>query len=91
MISAICAWEIAIKHSLGRLEIDIDKIPDAIVASGFSMLPITIQHGLNVTTLPMHHNDPFDRLLVSQCMLESMQLITHDKKIQKYGDFVLLV
>jgi PIN domain nuclease of toxin-antitoxin system len=91
VVSAICGWEIAIKNSLGRIEIDIDKIQDAIVASGFSMLPISMQHGLKVASLPKHHNDPFDRLLVAQAMSESMQLVTHDKQIQRYGDFVIFV
>jgi len=91
IVSTICGWEIAIKHSLGRLEVDIDKIQDAIIESGFSMLAISMQHGLKVASLPKHHNDPFDRLLVAQCMLESMQLLTHDKEIKKYGDFVICV
>ncbi len=90
-VSAVCGWEIAIKHSIGRLDVDINKLQEVILKSGFSLLPITMQHGLKVASLPKHHTDPFDRLLIAQSILESMRLLTHDSEIQKYGDSVLFV
>jgi PIN domain nuclease of toxin-antitoxin system len=54
-------------------------------------LPVTIRHGEAVRNLPLHHRDPFDRLLVAQALVESLILVTSDKKLAQYGVPVLLV
>jgi PIN domain nuclease of toxin-antitoxin system len=57
----------------------------AIAASGFTELPITIEHALRTETLPAHHRDPFDRLLIAQAMLENCALVSRDANIQQYS------
>ena len=82
-VSAISIWEIEIKKSLGKLrapEIDV-KI---ITACQFKELPVHIKHILALKELPNHHNDPFDRLLICQSIVEKATLITGDKLIAKY-------
>lgn len=86
-LSAATAWEIAIKTARGRLELPED--PTRYVSSrmnlhGFQALPMQIYHAVQVYKLPMHHADPFDRLLVAQSQIESMPLISVDVDIRKY-------
>ncbi|MEP0807488.1 MAG: type II toxin-antitoxin system VapC family toxin [Chloroflexota bacterium] len=86
-LSAATAWEIAIKTARGRLELPED--PTRYVSSrmnlhGFQALPVQIYHAVQVYKLPMHHADPFDRLLVAQSQIESMPLISVDVDIRKY-------
>jgi len=82
-VSGISAGEIAIKQSLGRLE-----APDDFVArlteDGFSELPLTTAHGLALAELPLHHRDPFDRLLVAQARVEGLTLVTADRAMSAY-------
>jgi len=87
-ISAATLWEIAIKHSLGRGDMPIDarEALDYFLASGFSMLPISARHAVAVGSLPPHHHDPFDRILIAQAFTEPMVLITHDAKILQYSN-----
>jgi PIN domain nuclease of toxin-antitoxin system len=66
-VSAAVAWEIAIKKSLGKLSVP-DDLEEMMDANRFITLPITIPHALAVLTLPDHHRDPFDRMLVAQAM-----------------------
>jgi len=82
-VSAATAWEIAIKRALGRLEIP-DTVESGVVASGFEQLPITFGHAEAVGTLPLHHGDPFDRLLVAQAKAERLVLVTHDRRLAEY-------
>jgi PIN domain nuclease of toxin-antitoxin system len=86
-LSAATAWEIAIKTARGRLELPED--PTRYVSSrmnlhGFQALPVQIHHAVQVYKLPMHHADPFDRLLIAQSQIESMPLISVDAEIRKY-------
>ncbi len=86
-LSAATAWEIAIKAARGRLALPEDPtryISNRLSLHGFQALPIQIQHAAQVYKLPMHHADPFDRLLIAQSQLESMPLITVDANIRKY-------
>jgi PIN domain nuclease of toxin-antitoxin system len=86
-LSAATIWEIAIKAHKGRI-----TLPDALenmIAKAqsyyhFSILPIQVSHACQVISLPDHHNDPFDRLLIAQCQVESMSLLSADKIIPKY-------
>jgi len=89
MVSAVSTWEIIIKKSLGKLEVPGDLEP-ALVKSRFMFLPIHISHTLAVESLPFIHADPFDRLLIAQCKVEGLTLITHDKNIMKYDDISIL-
>ena len=87
-LGAASAWEIAIKVARGRL--DLPSTPDQYVAerlrsNGFSPLPVQISHALEVYRLPLHHNDPFDRLLVAQSRLEKLPLLSGDEEISRYG------
>lgn len=78
-VSAATAWEISIKKALGKLEAP-DDLEEALLASRFQSLPITIPHALLAGELPPHHDDPFDRLLVAQSRIERLTLVTRDQK-----------
>jgi PIN domain nuclease of toxin-antitoxin system len=85
--SAASAWEIAIKAGKGRLLLP--EEPGHYVASRmhqhhFQALPVHISHALRVYDLPPRHMDPFDRLLIAQCLMESLPLITKDEEIRRY-------
>ena len=83
-VSAVTAWEISIKKSLGKLKAP-DELIEALEANRFLQLPITIQHGLVAGDLTRHHDDPFDRMLIAQAQLEHLTLITHDVQMKQYG------
>ena len=87
-VSAATTWEIAIKTSLGKLTLP-EGLEDQISKNAFTPLPITIAHTLAIAQLPPIHQDPFDRMLVSQALLEDMTLITHDQRIMKYDVEIL--
>ena len=80
-------WEIAIKISIGKLELS-DKWPaifDREMRNNFiKFLPITKEHCKCLTELPFHHRDPFDRMLVSQTKIEQMALLSADSQLKKY-------
>lgn len=87
-VSAATAWEIAIKAGLGRIELDEPPevfLPRELQRGGFVELPVTVVHALAVRTLPRHHADPFDRLLVAQARQETMRLVTGDEIFGAYG------
>lgn len=86
--SAASGWEISIKAGLGRLEVpdDLQKfIADQLLRNAIQGLPIYLRHALYTRTLPGHHRDPFDRILVSQAILEKMVLISADHQISRYA------
>ena len=87
-VSAVTSVEIAIKRSLGKL-----KAPPGLSAEiarrGMTELPFTYAHGEAMESLPWHHQDPFDRMLVAQARHEELTLITHDRKIESYDVNVL--
>lgn len=87
-VSVVSAWEAAIKRSLGRLEMP-DRFENGILDSGFEKLLLTFDHAEDVATLPHHHRDPFDRLLVIQATAENLTLVTHDQSIRPYDVRVL--
>lgn len=91
-LSSASVWEIAIKHSIGKLGLKGDPkewLPDAVLKMGLKQLPVTHRHALDVAHLPNHHKDPFDRLLISQSRIEKMTLLTPDLMIKKYRVQVL--
>jgi len=86
-LSTVTVWELAIKVSVGKLELEPDvrsfvsSLRNTLVARE---LPITHVHALGVADLPRHHRDPFDRLLVSQARLEGLALVTNAPLIAQY-------
>src|SRR5215212_1331605 len=77
-LSVASGWEIAIKAQLGKLQFysSIDQlIAEQLKLNGIDTLPIVLRHGLHVATLPPHHRDPFDRMLVAQCQIEQLPLL----------------
>jgi PIN domain nuclease of toxin-antitoxin system len=83
-VSAVNALEITIKKAIGKLKTP-DNLEEEIAINLFQPLPITIPHALAVGNLPLHHNDPFDRLLIAQAMVEGLILVTRDDNQKKYG------
>ncbi len=90
-VSAASLWEIAIKARLGKIEADADELIAAITQSGFVELPVRAVHAAGVARLAMHHNDPFDRLLVAQAIAEPLKLLTADAVLGQYSELVVLV
>jgi PIN domain nuclease of toxin-antitoxin system len=90
-VSAASIWEIAIKAALGQIQVEPALVVAAIPESGFRELPVTARHAIEVTALPRHHRDPFDRMLVAQSRIEPMHLLTHDRQLAAYGDSVLII
>ncbi|MGR3302481.1 MAG: type II toxin-antitoxin system VapC family toxin [Candidatus Scalindua sp.] len=90
-MSTVNAWEIAIKKSLRRIQIDMDEFLESIKNSGLGVLNITVNHACQISNLPDHHKDPFDRMLIAQSIVEPMRLLTHDDTLIQYGKHVLLV
>jgi PIN domain nuclease of toxin-antitoxin system len=90
-VSAASIWEIAIKQALGQIQVDPSLLVASIPDSGFCELPVTARHAIETGTLPPHHRDPFDRLLVAQSRAEPMYLLSHDRQLAVYGDTVLII
>ena len=84
LVSIASLWEIAIKRSLGKLSAP-DDLPDRISNEGFAWLALAPLHAWEVRQLPMHHRDPFDRLLIAQAVIERLPVVTADPRFQPYG------
>ena len=82
-VSAATAWEITVKKMIGKLAAP-DDLPAALAANNFLELPISIIHSQKLYQLPLHHHDPFDRIMVAQAMSENLTLMTRDPKIALY-------
>lgn len=89
--SVASLWEIAIKSALGKLDANVTEIREAAKSSGFEELPVLGIHVEWLPKLPLHHRDPFDRLLVAQAQSEPMQLITVDSTVALYGANIEIV
>jgi PIN domain nuclease of toxin-antitoxin system len=91
-VSAVSIGEIAIKLSINKLplpeELDHDLL-DVIAATGFTPLPVTLEHAYAIRHLPWHHRDPFDRLLIAQSQVERLTIVTNDRMIGRYSVDVL--
>ncbi len=90
-ISAASIWEIAIKSRLSKITADPVALANAIDGSGFQELPVTAKHAAAVAALPLHHADPFDRLLLAQAFTEPLRLVTADKTLTAYGGAIEVV
>ena len=86
-ISTASAWEISIKYSLGKIKLQTsieDFFMSVVPKCDFSTIKVEFIHALRVASLPHHHNDPFDRLLIAQAQIEKMPIVTTDRKFSKY-------
>ena len=82
-VSAVSMAEIAVKVSIGKLCVDVDLLP-AVEQAGFEWLDLSPREALQVAVLPLHHRDPFDRMLVAQSQINDLILVTDDSKIADY-------
>ena len=82
-VSAAVIWEIRIKHALGKLEIP-SNFREVLDHQTFEMLPVTVDHAHLIGELPMHHRDPFDRMLIAQVKFEGLTLVSRDNQFNKY-------
>jgi len=88
VFSLVSLWEIAIKIKTGKLNTigsSVAYIREEMNAYGMQLLPVRYEHVLHLESLPHHHSDPFDRLLIAQAATESLPILTGDKVFQKYG------
>ncbi|AYG03603.1 type II toxin-antitoxin system VapC family toxin [Gryllotalpicola protaetiae] len=92
--STVSIWEASIKFGLGRDDsslVEPRRLRSVLLESGFEELDLSARHALAVSDLPLHHGDPFDRMLITQAKLEAMLFLTADKELAEYGDPVRLV
>lgn len=88
LLSVASCWEIAIKAGIGKLTLDAPAalfIPRELGRNGFDLLPISLPHATAVETLPQHHKDPFDRLLIAQAQIEAIPIVSVDAAFDPYG------
>jgi PIN domain nuclease of toxin-antitoxin system len=83
-------WEIWLKQSLGKLTLPPD-FQEKLAGEAFESLPLLASHTRGVASLPWHHRDPFDRMLIAQAQAAELTLISADEAAATYGDFVLRV
>ena len=87
LLSIASIWEMAIKHSIGKLNFDLafdEFIEQQIIRNGIELLPITINYISVVAALPLHHRDPFDRILIAQALVENIPILSADKIFDAY-------
>lgn len=88
LLSIASLWEIAIKSSIGKLDLELSieqLVEEQIIANGIELLDITTEHIAVVANLPLHHRDPFDRLIIAQAMVEQIPVVGSDKAFDSYS------
>ena len=92
-VSVASVWEIAIKHALGRgdMPVSSQEAVSYFRESGYRFLAIEPEHAVAVETLAANHQDPFDRILIAQALVEPMRLVTHDSMVASYSDTIIEV
>ena len=90
-VSVVSFWEAGIKWRAGKLPVAPEVLVEGINQNGLITLPMNLAHTLQLSQLPDHHRDPFDRMLVAQAMAEPMFLLTSNRALADYGDLVRLV
>ncbi|HEX8265705.1 MAG TPA: type II toxin-antitoxin system VapC family toxin [Pyrinomonadaceae bacterium] len=87
LVSIASLWEIAVKISLGKLTLakPLADVIKQIAVENIEVLPILPKHTLQVSTLPFHHRDPFDRIIVAQLQVENLPIVTNDIEFSHYG------
>ena len=91
-VSAVSAWEIAIKSRSGRLTLAEPLhpwMPQDLERNGFLLLSVAVDHAVAVASLPDHHDDPFDRLIIAQALHEGLTIVTSDAAFEHYAVRVL--
>lgn len=88
-VSAISLFEISLKRNLGKIRPPVDDVVGELDRRGFTPLDITAEQAWTAGALPLHHRDPFDRLLVAQAQLEGLTIVTRDPAIARYQVAVL--
>jgi len=89
LLSAASVWEIRIKAAKGKLATSFVDVPTEARRHRFALLPITGDHAQKAGDLPLHHEDPFDRMLIAQAMIEDAVLVTGDAAFAAYGAALL--
>ena len=93
-LSAASAWEITVKHGLGKLELPLlpsEFIPSRLAITGVTPLPLTIEDTFGLTDLPRHHRDPFDRILIAQALRRGLRFMSADTQLRSYkADFIFI-
>jgi PIN domain nuclease of toxin-antitoxin system len=92
-LSSVSSWEMAVKIAAGRLQLPKpleEMLPEALLADRMQTLPLSHHHAFELAALPMHHRDPFDRMLIAQARCEALTLVTADAMFRRY-DVPLLV
>jgi PIN domain nuclease of toxin-antitoxin system len=87
LLSIASVWEMAIKHSIGKLNLDMsfdDFVEQQIIGNGITLKEINQQHISVIAQLPLHHRDPFDRMLIAQAMVENIPIISADRIFDAY-------
>jgi PIN domain nuclease of toxin-antitoxin system len=87
-VSAATAWEVATKYKIGKLPTAAELIANlerAILDEGFAGLPVSLRHGELAGGLPLHHKDPFDRMLIAQALAESLTRVSNERLFDRYG------
>lgn len=90
-VSVVSFWEAGIKWRAGKLPVAPEVLVEGINQNGLITLPVNLARTLQLSQLPNHHRDPFDRMLVAQAMAEPMFFLTSDRALADYGDLVRLV
>lgn len=88
LVSVASCWEISIKSGNGKLSLGSPSavfIPQQLALNNFELLDIKLAHATAVETLPMHHKDPFDRLLIAQAQIERISIVSVDSVLDPYG------
>lgn len=92
LFSRVSLWEMAVKVAAGKSNVELKKFADEVTRLGVDWLDVTNSHIFEVARLPYaDHKDPFDRLLVAQASSEGLTLLTADRRLQRYGEFVHVV
>jgi len=84
-VSAATIWEISIKARLGKVDAGTRNLDREIAANLFLELMVTARHAVVAGNLPLHHNDPFDRMLIAQAHVEALTIVTHDETVAAYN------
>jgi PIN domain nuclease of toxin-antitoxin system len=89
IVSVVSLWEAAVKISVGKLSFDLNRLVAGLPGRGIVLLPVETRHCERYAGLPLHHRDPFDRMLVAQALEEALTFVTADKRLGRYGATLL--
>jgi PIN domain nuclease of toxin-antitoxin system len=89
-VSAVTMWEIWLKQSVGKLQVP-SNLEQRLAGESFESLPLLASHTREVASLPWHHRDPFDRMLIAQARVAKLRLVTSDRVAVSYGECVLFI